>query len=108
MFAQTGIGLREFEIHLLQPCRQRVIRLLKDGGSLVKVMERTCQQIVVRCFGIARCHRFLPPAAEVGSGSSVCSTAAIRRTRLSLFSFSARSPFLANSSRFTPRANCTI
>ena len=40
MLAETGIGLRELEIHLLETRRQRIVRLLQDGGGLIKIAKR--------------------------------------------------------------------
>ena len=48
VLAKAGIGLGQFEIHLLKPGRQRIIRLLKDRRSLVKVLKGAREEIIVR------------------------------------------------------------
>ena len=97
VLAKAGIGLGQFEIHLLKPGRQRIIRLLKDRRSLVKVLKGAREEIIVRLVRALQGHAHRPPCCGANSGWPACMTAAMRRTRPSVFPLSERNSPCAKS-----------
>ena len=85
MLAKAGIGLGQLKIHLLEPGRQGIIRLLEDGRRLIEVLKGARQQIVLGLLRLGNGMVTDLPGVGDRLRLDTCMTAAMRRTRPSLF-----------------------